>query len=405
MKGIIKEWASPDFVSFSGTTRTSDGAIRLLLDTNGFVSGGTALSHTHTALALTTWFGFAAHETNTTLGSNTHTAVRYRLVSGGSDWWWNGVAWAAATTVAHWNDQATMWSNVASFTSTTVAVRVRLTTDDPKYTPLLWSVSIGVGLPSDYDIIDDLMRRGVLTLLAGVRATGRVRLGTVAAPVAWADIVAAFDWRYVSPIPTDAWDHSVDVYHRTSVFGSWNGTTLTLTSPAANAEVAFTYSATVAWATSHDYLVPGVRDIGRVPSIVIEDVKQRTVNRGPEPRGYLTNATTGETWVEGKKRTVELTLDLLVTAGSTYDMVGLSEATQAALNNRQITAPGCGFAFDVIVGGLDEAPSHLSGVRATSLNGRVLNVPIYESEVESSQTVTSLLWTPHERGPNMAMME
>ena len=138
---------------------------------------------THTALTkivapkgLKRWVGFDAD-----IDAPAGTSVGFRLVRLNQELYWDGSAWSAATTDAHWNTQTQVCDNIESLTPTSFDMRLKinLRTSDPNVSPKIRWAKLLVKV--DFDNWDDLIYDTIVnTLLVRLRPTTVIEAEVVA---------------------------------------------------------------------------------------------------------------------------------------------------------------------------------------------------------------------------------
>lgn len=101
---------------------------------------GTVLFWSTTPARLKQWLGF--EQTATTPSDS---SITYRLIQGGTEYYWDGASWSAASTSAHWNAEQVVSANIASFAPGTkeLGIRARLTpSTDLKSSPTLYRIRV-----------------------------------------------------------------------------------------------------------------------------------------------------------------------------------------------------------------------------------------------------------------------
>lgn len=137
----------------------------------------TGLTHTVTTWvtapkALKKWLGFEAEE-----DLPAGTSVGYRLLRGTDELYWNGSAWVAATTDAHWNTMTQVNSNIQSLVLTgfDLKIKVNLRTTDDKVSPKVRWIKLLVLV--DIESWDDLIYDTVIrSMRASLRATTAIQI-------------------------------------------------------------------------------------------------------------------------------------------------------------------------------------------------------------------------------------
>lgn len=102
--------------------------------------------------------------------------------------WWNGAAWATATTDGHWNDAADVQEHFSALASTVRSLRVvaRLATLDDGATPAFYGARVAYGCREASDLDDALLRTLLASLRSSLMVTGyleREADGTSTLPV------------------------------------------------------------------------------------------------------------------------------------------------------------------------------------------------------------------------------
>jgi len=149
----------------------------------------------------------------------TGSAVSFRVFDGSDEWWWNGTAWAVATTDDHWSTGQLLQSNIAglSASSRIIQIVVKLSTDDPEVTPSFYGARLAYGCV-EIDAYDDALVRTVLaSLRASISATGVIEstaeseLASIAVP--------GDEWTYDVTGVDAAFDQTADPAEETELSG------------------------------------------------------------------------------------------------------------------------------------------------------------------------------------------
>ena len=393
-----------------GVTVSASGWARLLRDENGYVSGGTITTPKLDVLAVVSWLGIDAHakhhrDPNAPLVLAT--SLNYRAISAGVEYYWNGATWELATLPAHWNTAQELFVALPQWAHTELALRVQFVTTDPNFTPSVRSFNVAVQLPSDYDVVDDLIRHGFLRRLRSIAGRGRVRVvsdGTNS--LDWSAITSQFERRYDEKTVLDVWNQTTDEYHRQSILDSVVGDAVNLNTTPTNGDVlelSFSYSPRVALVTDQDYIVAGVFDTAQVPAILIEKIEQRSINTSRAGREAVINHATGESFVMPSYRSIDVKFGLVVETGLEFDLINLVQDVLNELNSDGLTLPGIGIEIEMMIGDThDQANINVIGSKRARLHIEGLNIPVLDRELAVVQAVTSLEfevpadWTPHD---------
>lgn len=201
--------ATPGAVFYARASLLEDAAGVYETDTTydvAFNGERTALTPTMTAAAVRQWTAVELlyTEAGEDLAAPTAT-VRFRVHDGAGDLWWDGGAWAAATTSAHWNTAADIQTNVATLTTTArkFAIRAWLKTSDKNYAPSFYGVRVlyGCRMISAYD--DALLRTVKASLIAELRAYGVSEFLALAGEVAAVTVAGAASHEWAGYDTTD----------------------------------------------------------------------------------------------------------------------------------------------------------------------------------------------------------
>ena len=121
------------------------------------------------------WMAFEASEE-----TPANTSVRYRVISAGVELYWDGAAWSAPSTDAHWNTQAEVNQNLQALVLTgfDFSIKVNLRSADGVSTPKVrWlKVLVQVAVESWDDLIYDTVIR---SMRANLRATTVIQAAVV----------------------------------------------------------------------------------------------------------------------------------------------------------------------------------------------------------------------------------
>lgn len=122
------------------------------------------------------WMAFEASEE-----TPANTSVRYRVISAGAELYWDGAAWSAPSTDAHWNTQAEVNQNLQALVLTgfDFSIKVNLRSADGVSTPKVrWlKVLVQVAVEPWDDLIYDTVIR---SMRANLRATTVIQVAVVA---------------------------------------------------------------------------------------------------------------------------------------------------------------------------------------------------------------------------------
>lgn len=132
-----------------------DQGITLKADADGLFDIGltnTALTWSVAPKALKKWVGFDAD-----IVAPENTSVGFRLLRLSDELYWDGAAWVAATTDAHWNTLAQVSTNIKDLvlTSFDLKVKMNLRTTDPNVSPKIRWIKLLAKV--DFDNWDDLI--------------------------------------------------------------------------------------------------------------------------------------------------------------------------------------------------------------------------------------------------------
>lgn len=176
--------------------------------------------------AVRQWVGFQASIQHYSNGLSQDTGDGFRLHDGTNQWWWDGAVWAQST--SNWNTEAEIADNLATFDASERALRVvvRLTTADPRKTPLLsW---VRIAWSGKVFVMEDLVFRTIVPMFKQTRIIidfaikiafpGGTSLGVKAAVDA-----TTFPLNVVG---VDAvFNHTSDPEHMMNLMSSYNPTT------------------------------------------------------------------------------------------------------------------------------------------------------------------------------------
>jgi len=243
-----------------------------------------ALTHTVTTpaiapKALKQWLMFEANEEKPD-----GTSIGYRLLRGADELYWDGAAWVAASTDAHWNSMNQINTNIQALVLTgfDLKIKVNLRTTDQKATPKVrW---IKVLALVDFDAWDDLIYDTVVrSMKTTLRATTVIQAEVAASS---STLNLATDYRvensgYNFTAVRAAYNLTDDPNCFVNLAQSYtpgaakeDGTaepgTVTLSSPIASGKIIrleMEHAPEVAVYTSQDYY-----EVARLPAIVFENI-------------------------------------------------------------------------------------------------------------------------------------
>lgn len=325
------EYERSRIILSSASIRLAAGENRVVLTgTRSTVTGGleystsdgiSVLTWTSNPQAVRAWVGFQVDADYPKAPDGTNpTAITYRVSDGATERYWNGSAWVTATTNAHYNTEAEVRDNIASYPVSlrAIAFRAKLRTTDKRFTPVLRAIVVGMRV--DIDLFDDLLARSVVPLLRGRQLQVRyaVRMATTASTIdlSSATYKPAANYKIVGVAA--AFNLTTDPNRMTDVLSSFVVGTQVVT---------LIGSATVGQAVQLELLVepevlvaPGHQDyveVEKVPAYVLEstDIQARVVHGVRSVR--VTGGSTAHSLVQRHPFRATLTVGILLLAEST----------------------------------------------------------------------------------------
>lgn len=188
------------------------------------------------------------------------TSARFRLTDDGSDYYWDGAAWAVASTTAHWSTAAEVEGNFSSWPIARRAVRVRcrLSTTSALYSPAFFGCRVGYETVEPGDL-DDALRTILVSLQTELAVRGEWWVQTSGSTSAIA--VAAELSRTITGVDA-VYNLTADPDRTSPLSGSYAGGTWTADVPIAGGQkVAVEHSYTPA------VLVRRHRDLSRAQAL------------------------------------------------------------------------------------------------------------------------------------------
>ncbi len=292
-------------LTFTGSCRLDPklqngaGAVQLTADTNGdypLTGSHYVVSELYTPRAVRQWLGFQVDITHKMETPEIQlTGDGYRLGDGTSQYYWNGSAWTATTTL--WSTEAEIAANIGTFpvTARQILVVVRLTTTDRRYTPVLTAVRIA--WKGKVEAFEDIVYRSLVPLMRTVRSTAdfAIKVGIpgglsldVKTPVTASGL--GFEIMDVDGV----FNNNLDPDHYTNLLSSYNATTGIATLSTAVPVGQFAVCRLVVrpqvsiLSTSQDYI-----EVEKTPALQIKDIQ--SVDSQPlSAYSGVTNKATGD---------------------------------------------------------------------------------------------------------------
>ena len=303
----------------------------------------------------------------------------YRLGDGTDQYWWNGAAWVVDS--SNWNTEQEVCENIASFPVITqnIQVIINLSTTDSKYTPFLEMIKILYS--SDIEFQEDIIYGSLVKdLKENIRPITDY-------PVKISEDASTIDLLNDFPLKTpyniagidSVFNHTLDEKHLVDIFQSWNPTTKVITlNQTLTADtvvwIRFTYEPEVAVTTNRQYT-----EIGKVPCIVVADVRTYDTGEGNVDETVINKATGNGTRVKAPKhKSIEFVLRCLT--DKARDQTRLTDAVSEYFRqNPLIRSRGMDLRYSVISdGGFDQQdPVGQSEINVERLRLRITNALFY----------------------------
>lgn len=363
----------------------NDHAIRLRLGQSGYPTD-TNLTATLWAwhpVGARQWLCFDAQVEIPERDNVADGTIRWRLGDGTSVRWWNGTAWAVATTSAHWNTLEEIADHFTTFpiTSRIVQPIVKIATTYAGSTPCVRCVKIAYR--GDYIPERDCLNNGLLVAMrAGVTTTTDHQFKAKTGATTY-DFMSS-DYKLDAEIAVSGvefvYNLTQDPSRTTNLFSSYTAGVLTLTvAPHALdvIEVRFIVTPLFAITTDEDY-----DDVQRVPSVALTDIScyrewsfpfaGEIVNRGPAH---------GPSYEFGLVRQRDYDATIEMKASSTLDLQALKNAVARWLSVTacfNVPSMDINLSFFAPAQGPGDEDMGLGGIHSSRCGIRIMGVPSYD---------------------------
>lgn len=206
------------------------------------------------------------------------TEVRLRITDGTSQYYWNGSAWTATTTL--WSTPAQVNANLSSWSSTSLGFVVNLKTADVTLTPTVSRIRVlhSVDLPSYMnDIVYDTVIAAFQDNIRSVAFLAVESAGSTSVDLNDYDLESDYEIKSIDGVFNDTSDPT----HKTDLLASYNAATkvITLSSPVLAGDtiwINFKYAPQVSYRASQDYT-----EIATLPSIVFDSIVVEDLGEAP----------------------------------------------------------------------------------------------------------------------------
>jgi hypothetical protein len=245
--------------------------------------------------ALKRWTGFFSEHKHAkdSLGQPI-TIVRFRVGDGAQELYWNGSAWAVATS-SNWNTEQEVADNIATFpvpVTKSIQIIINLRTQDEDFTPLVDNVRLLY--ESDLEELEDYIWRSLVPhLRLQIRPIGEHHIQLPAA----ANVIGLSDFPIETPyniVGIDAvYDLTNDPGKLVDLAQAYDVankviTLSTIVAADSLVLVRFLYEPEIAVNTDQEYI-----EVSKVPQIILEEIKQDDSTQEAVGPDYVINKATG----------------------------------------------------------------------------------------------------------------